>query len=56
MKMETTIFTSEINHLMLDLKKCSNHEIRRIIENDIDLLLKAIEIIETDEKELLDDC
>ena len=52
MKMETTIFTSEINHLMLDLKKCSNHEIRKIIENDIALLMKAIEIIETDGKRI----
>ncbi|MED4040956.1 hypothetical protein [Niallia taxi] len=51
MKMETSIFTKEINRLKLDLENCDIYEVRRMIEIDIYLLQKAIDIIVNDKEE-----
>lgn len=51
MKMEISIFTKEISRLKLDFKKCSIYEVRKMIEKDIYLLQKAIDIIVSDEED-----
>ena len=51
MEMEISIFTKEISRLRIEHIMCKDPELIKTIEVDINLLQKAIEIIETNEHE-----